>query len=81
MFRYQTGEDVQLGDEVVTALDRPGVVIVMMLPGTPDAQDWACPGGGLVVEEQWDDTRGFLAVSLDSLKYLKFVRRGPPRQT
>lgn len=75
-YQYNTGEDVQTGDVVVTANGRHGVVKKVISPGTRD-YDWACPNGGILVEEDWDGTPSLLSIPVGAKaewEDLKFVR-------
>lgn len=79
MFQYRTGENVQRGDVVRTGNHRTGIVKLVITAGTPEAQAWACPEGGILVEEDWDGTPSLLAIPLGAQEEcddLTFVQRG-----
>lgn len=49
--RYSTGEEIHEGDEVrMEGRDQPGRVVKIVLPGTPDAESWSAPNGGILIE-------------------------------
>jgi hypothetical protein len=48
--RYVDGQDVQTGDRVLVRSQRKAVVVVICLPGTKEARDWACQEGGFLLE-------------------------------
>jgi hypothetical protein len=51
--KYFSGEEVQEGDEVQMWRDGsylPGVVIEIVAPGSPAAETWSAPEGGVVIE-------------------------------
>lgn len=79
MFKYRTGEEVQLGDIVFTGNQKRGVVKLVIYPGTPETQYWACPDGGILIEEDWDGTQNLMAYPVDAREEwedLDFVSRG-----
>jgi hypothetical protein len=79
MLRYRSGEDVQVGDVVITGNGKRGIVKLLIYPGTPDTQYWACPDGGILVEEDWNGTPNLMAYPADAREEwedLDFVKRG-----
>jgi hypothetical protein len=50
---YMSGEEVLEGDEVRMrhgGRDEPGFVIKVIAPGSPDAEAWSAPEGGVLIE-------------------------------
>jgi hypothetical protein len=77
--RYSTGEDVRVGDRVLTAEGRrKGVVEQVFEPGTPGSRDYNCPDGGVLIKEDWDGVPSLLLLSPGSIESeeLRFVGRG-----
>ena len=60
VFFYRTGDEVRVGDKVRTGNHNLGVVKIVIEPGTRDAEDYSCPQGGVLIEEDWDGTPGLL---------------------
>jgi len=73
MFRYYTGEEVRVGDVVLTGNVTPagnkvrGVVEQIILPGTREAQAYLCPEGGLLIKEDWDGESGYIVFKADEI--------------
>jgi hypothetical protein len=52
-FRYRTGEDVQIGDQIEYD-GHPGIITDIFQPNTPHASDFACPDtGGIMLKSIW----------------------------
>ena len=52
-YKYRSGLDVVEGDVVAVLHDGEfveGVVLKVILPNTPDAEAWASPNGGVLIE-------------------------------
>lgn len=80
MFKYDSGEDILIGDAIVTGNGNPGFVKLILRPGTPESQDWSCPEGGILIEEDWNGQSGLYALPLchqADWEDLTFVRRAP----
>lgn len=79
LIQYDTGTEVKLGDVLITGNGKRGVVKLIIYPGTTDAQDWSCPEGGILIEEDWDGTPSLLVIPnrpKGDWEDMKFVRRG-----
>jgi len=79
MFRYKSGEPVEVGDVVITGNGKPGIVRRVLFPGTEAAKAFACPDGGVLIEEDWDGHKGYLAVPMSAWwewEDVRFLRRG-----
>ena len=80
MYRYSTGEEVRVGDCVLTAGGiRKGVVEKVIAPGTPDSMDYHCfTTGGVLINEDWGGKSSLLLTSPTfEGEDLIFVERDP----
>lgn len=80
MFKYDTGEDIRLGDLIITGNGNPGFIKLILQPGTQESQDWSSPEGGILVEEDWNGQTGLYVLPLchqADWEDLTFVRRAP----
>ena len=74
--KYMSGIEVMEGDIVsVHYVGEPveGVVLQVILPNTPDADDWSAPNGGAMIEA--GDLGLFVHESLEDAEDIVFVRR------
>ena len=71
--RYLTGEEIRAGDRV-RSHDAPGVVRAVFDPGTREGRDWACPGGGFLLDDSAIGPTSWERADED----LEFVSRGDP---
>jgi hypothetical protein len=79
-FRYNTGDEVLEGDFVIGAGGRPGRVVMIIQPGTSDANDFDCPDGGVLFMEVWGDGQeSHVLMTPPDGEYwedIEFLRRG-----
>jgi hypothetical protein len=74
---YMDGTEVREGDIVAISqirLGARGVVLKVLLPGTPDAAAWAVPEGGVLLKGDVDGL--FVTSALADDEDIVFVRRG-----
>ncbi len=74
--KYKSGIQMIEGDVVaIRRADRwvEGVVLKVILPGTPDAHAWAAPSGGVLIEG--GDLGLSVTESLENDEDVVFVRR------
>ncbi|MCC7291903.1 MAG: hypothetical protein IT449_07570 [Phycisphaerales bacterium] len=81
MFRYTSGEEVHVGDVVLTGNNNnTGIIEQVLEPGTDEAKAFACPCGGVLIAEDWNGQKGYLSIEIpkDSCwEDVSFVRRAP----
>ena len=77
MFHYNNGVEIKVGDVVLTGNKKPGRVIMLIHPGSKEAEDYSAPGGGILVEEDWGAASSLLLVTppgtpeWDDLTYIR----------
>lgn len=74
--KYKSGAEVMEGDVITVHHDGErveGVVIKVIFPNTPDADDWASPNGGVLIEG--GGLGLFVTKSLEDAEDIDFVRR------
>lgn len=78
MFRYDTGEGIQVGDVVTTGNTDRARVKLILYPQTQEAIDWSCPVGGILVEEEWNGKSGLIVPHglKGEWEDITFLRRG-----
>lgn len=81
MLRYVSGEVVAIGDTVITGNGNQGIIEKLLYPGTEEAKAFACPEGGVLVQEDWNGDKGYLSIEIppdrvdEEWADVKFVRR------
>jgi hypothetical protein len=78
-FHYWTGEEVRIGDKVRTGNHKPGIVKMVIAPGSQASKDFSCPQGGVLIEEDWDGTPSLLLETPPDAQQwedLDFIERG-----
>jgi hypothetical protein len=74
--KYMSGIEVMEGDVIAVHHDGrsvEGVVLKVILPNTPDADDWSAPNGGALIEG--GGLGLFVHESLEDAEDIDFVRR------
>ena len=81
-YYYDTGQDVRVGDEIVTGSNRRAVITDILLAGTEEAKAWGLPKGGIMVEEDWGGRPNakFYPAGPDMLEEFVFVKRGQEKE-
>ena len=86
MYAYVTGESVQVGDRVL-AWKPPveSVVALVLYPGTPEAEQWQCPRGGILLvearpQEEWKHFGRMMISPGDLNGEVTFLRRGTTQE-
>jgi hypothetical protein len=59
-FVYRTGNAVRVGDRVSTGDERRGTVVQIIERGSPEALDYQCSKGGILIQEDWGGLRSLL---------------------
>lgn len=68
---YIDGQEAMVGDEILAPPRKPGRVQFLLEPGSPLAQAYSAPNGGIVLEFDDEDCQMWPEADED----LRFVRR------
>ena len=77
-FQYADGSVVMEGDRVKPPNTPTGVILTIIQPGSAEAEDYGCPNGGVLIEEDWNGTPSLLLVEPPDGKHweeLEFISR------
>ncbi len=75
-YKYMSGIEVMEGDVVAVHHNREaveGVVLKVILPNTPDAEEWESPNGGVLIEG--GGLGLFVQIHPEDAEDIVFVRR------
>lgn len=78
VFHYADGAVVMEGDRVKPLNTPKGVILIIIQPGSAEAEDYGCPDGGVLVEEDWNGTPSLLLLEPPDGKHwdeLVFISR------
>lgn len=83
IFHYADGTVVMDGDHVKPPNTSTGVILSVFQPGSIEAEDYDCPDGGVIIEENWNGTPGLLVIEPPDGKHwedLVFISRASGRK-